>query len=522
VSDITKQHILTSDKVLEYQRIGILPAGLNTLFNKTIETSKNGLYYRMGVVQNKSAFFNSVLLALDNRVNGQRLDNSIEFRKYIVSHLQNNPDNFKKLNDGNVALKYKMLSEYNKMLLDSSSVINWTDVVDVIQRLAGVNIMVLDIPYKLSESTKLADYENIKLICNPNVKLNKKNPFIILLKRMNTFEVIIFMKGDTNKVYTTFAYKNKRGVVDFFLDYHTDSCVRENVFPESFPYTEMLSIEELTKALRGTKQEVLAQVINAFNKTEFAITRKRVLVPVKEGGIITGLPTLSIQHLENEDRLLTIDSYKRGVQLLNSIFQEKSLKIRLNLIGITTHNGLITSVLTSFGQLVPVKQTEYDPANKLQVLDFKYYPDVNKALRDQSYLTIENEQAKYSAYIKTLKNTMYNIKTTLAKEISENEATKLSIIDTIKDTKKSRFQKIEDVVLVFKTILGEQSDNLLDFMLREIANEVINDNVENLLLNNMVISDVFNPNEIIKRDQESVLLSIDEIKKWVKTYKREE
>lgn len=525
VSDITKQHILTSDKVLEYQRIGILPAGLNTLFNKTIhKTLKNGSYYRMGVVQNKSAFFNSILLALDSKVNEQRFNNSNEFRKYIVSHLENKPEDFKKLNDGNIALKYKQLAEYNKMLMDSSTVVYWGDVVDIVQRLCNVNIMVLDIPYKFSESTKIADYDNIKLICSPNVKLNKKNPFIVLLKRINTFEVIIFMKGvdGSNKIQTTFQNGNKQGVVDFFLDYHTDSCVRENVFPEAFPYTEMLTIDKLTNILKGTKQEVLAQIVNAFNKTEFAVTRKGVLIPTKESGIITGITTLTIQDFEAVDRLLTINTYKIGVKQLNAIFKEKSVKVRLNLLGITLEQGLVTSVLTSFGQLVPLKQTEFVPDDDLKVLDFKYYPDVNKALRTQS---TENEQVEYSAYIKTLKTIMYNIKMILAKAISDSEDTKEVILSIIKETNTSRSKKIDDIVSIFETMITQNeqvSEYLLDFMLREIANEVINDNVENLLLNNLVVSDVFNPNEVIKRDQETVLLSIDEIKKWIKTYKRQE
>jgi hypothetical protein len=491
----------------------------------------------MGVVQNKSSFLNAVLLSLDNKINEQRINNSNEFKRYIVSHLENKPDDFKKLNDGNIALKYKELSEYTKMLLDTS--IYWTDIVDIIQRLAHVNVMVLDIPYKFSESTKIADYENIKLICNPNVKLNKKNPFIILMKRVNTFEVIVLMKGDgeSNKIKTTFQYTGKEskrgelGLVDFFLDYHTDSCVRENVFPESFPYVEMFTVQELIKILSDTKQSIIAQVVNVFNKTEFVLTRKGILIPTKESGIVSKIPVISTSDLEAANKLLTIDLYKTGVKQLNNIFKEKSISKRVSLLGVTLEGSRVTSVLTSFGQLVPVKNTEFVPDyqsfgnNELKVLDFKYYPDVNKALSRQSE---GNDQEKYSAYIQGMKTTLYKIKTRLAKAISESDTTKDNIMTIIKDTKLPMFQKIEDIVRIFDTILdtytpddSQSFGNVLDFLLRNIANEVINDNVENLLLNNLVVSDVFNPNEVIKRDKESVLLSIDEIKKWIKTYKRE-
>ena len=53
-------------------------------------------------------------------------------------------------------------------------------------------------------------------------------------------------------------------------------------------------------------------------------------------------------------------------------------------------------------------------------------------------------------------------------------------------------------------------------------NEIINDNIENLLLNNLVTPSSFNKDEIVKRNNESIWLNIDDIRKWIKKFKSQE
>ena len=38
------------------------------------------------------------------------------------------------------------------------------------------------------------------------------------------------------------------------------------------------------------------------------------------------------------------------------------------------------------------------------------------------------------------------------------------------------------------------------------------------LLNNLVTSEIYNPKEVIKRDNESILLNINDIKKWINKF----
>ncbi len=529
--DITKQYIITSDKILDYQRLGVLPPGLDKLFNEVV-APRGGKYYRMGVTQNNSAFLNAVLLAIGNRLDDKRLSNANELKMLIAEHLKNNPGEFKKLNDGNIALKYGTLNNFIDGLLDTNKTVYWYDVVDILQRILKANVMVLDIPYKMSELTKLPDYENVRIACHPHVKVNKTSPFIFIVKRLNTFEVIVLLKNtDTDKadLKMTFGMSrspsadNTTNIVNLLLNYHSSSCVKENVFPEGFPYAEMFTGAEVVELLKSTQYEVIAQIVNEFGKVDYAMTRQGILIPIKEGGIQNGLRTLTLEQLKKAGKLLGIDKYLLGIKKLGKIFKSKTGRT-ISVLGVTVDKKddiYVTSGLTNFGQLVPVQQSVFMPDSSLQVLPFKYYPDINKALKSSG--TTENEQQEYYDYVQELRALIFKVKTELAAEISNDNEKKDTIQLINKDPTKTRHEKINQLVSIFKqTRINTTKDtNTMDFVLASIANDVLNDNVENLLLNNLVTAEVFNPNEVVKRDVESVLTSIDDIVRWLKQYKGE-
>lgn len=522
-SDITKQHILISDKILDYQRIGILPAPIDKLLN-TIIKHDTGKYYRMGVVQNSAALLNVILLGINNTINGKYINNSSEFRKFISNYITENPDEFPRLNEGNIALKYKTLDEYKRVLLDTietSKPILPNDIIDIVQQITSTNIFIIDIPYKFSESTKIPDYHNIKLLCNPNIKINLNNPYIILLKRINTYELIIYMNQNVKSpIQTVFKYKKNSpvtsNIVNFFVDYYSSSCVRENVFPESFPYTEMLSLEEIIKYLSNTEHSIIAQFQNDFNKVDYVLTKRGVILSIKESGTIANLRILKLENFVISGKLLDVSKYSIGILQINKIFKELNIS-EIQLLGVSLNNQFVNAVLTSYGQFVPVKPIEYSVNLGLKPLLFKYYPDVNRLLRTNDL--IPNEQMEYTKYISDIKEQLFKIKTELASKISENETFKSQILTIVNKTQVSRFEKINSIVNIFKNInlaSLQIETSLLNFLLPIIANEMLNDNVENLLLNNLVVSDTFNPNEIVKRDSESILLNIADIRKWLK------
>jgi hypothetical protein len=540
ITDITKQHILISDKILEYQRIGILPSGINKLFNDLIKHDKSGNFYRMGVVQNNSAFLNAILLSLSNKINGVQVNNSSEFKKYIMNYFsdESNVILFNKLNGGNLALKFGTLSAYTNMLLNTNTIIYWNDFVDIIQRIAKVNILILEIPYIFSESSKIADYENTKILCNPNVTFDLNNPFVILLKRMNTFEVVIYMKEKEAEINYQYSFKKDTeftdNIVNYLVNYYLVSCVREDTFPDNFPYIEMFTIQELQLVLSETPYELVGQLINKFNKIDYAITKKGILLPVKESGILNNLKVFNYNEFSSKDKLLPIEKYVYALPQINTILEKrKHQNKQIKIIGISVETReteqkekqtVMTALMTNYGQFIPIKNEDLNKSNTfgLPILDYKFYYDINDKLHKNGNVNKENEQVLYSLKMKQLKDTIFKVKTILANEISKNKKQQQQIINIIEKTDINRITKINNIVEIFNNYSEKirdlvQIDSQLEkFIYNQIANEVINDNVEKLLLNNLVIYEIFDPTEIIKRDTESVLTSIDEIRKWIK------
>ena len=132
---------------------------------------------------------------------------------------------------------------------------------------------------------------------------------------------------------------------------------------------------------------------------------------------------------------------------------------------------------------------------------------------------IINMSMVYSDIMRGMKDKIYKIKQQLASVISVNE----DLINRIKGLNKksdmNRVEKVNKTIDIFKNIMDE---NTSEFILKHIANEVINDNIENALLNNMIVPDEFNVDEITMKESESVLLNIEDIKNWVKKYKNVE
>jgi hypothetical protein len=508
--DVTKQHIFTSDKVLDYERIGVLPPHLDTLFHKIIGDKQ---CYRMGVTQNNSAFLNAVLMAMNNKFKGETVSNSNEFRKYIVKYLENNKTEYLKLNGGNLAMKFGNMDNYVNSILDKNASVYWNDYVDILQRICKINIILIDIPYKVTESTKIADYDNMKLICNPNVKIQKNYEYIVIIKRVNAFEIVI--KIDDSTVEYKFKSKN---LINVFEEYYNMSCVKEEVFPDEYPYDEIHKVSDIVNSLKDSELKITTQYVNASNKVVYIGTKNGVILPVKETGISNVGEVVKISQL-NSENLLDIYEYINMIKDVNKQFKKQSLK-QVEIRGVTIDIGKVndvvyTSILTNFGQLVPVKRTPYDSTDNFIILDFKYYPDVDEYMFEKD--TEHNEQKVYYETILKVKDTLYEIKKELGEYISKDDNVKESLIEIILSKDMHREDKIRQIVEIFKNVLTASEGEL-----QQIANEVLNDNIENLLLNNLITKESFNPNEVTSRDTEAVLTNINEIQTWFKKHKRSE
>jgi len=527
-SDITKQHILTTDKLLDYKRQGILPPGLNILFNEIIQQNENGgAFLRWGVHQNRLSFLNCIVECIGE--SDFSINNIFELKRYLVNYLTKNPTEFNRLNSGNISLKYDNLENYIQSI---NKGINWNDIIDLIQITLGCNIFILDIPYTETQSTKKYNYEDIRLICNPYITLDRSKPFIILLRRENAFEIVvqnsiafwnpvvkkIQIRTDTNikpRIRYFFNYGEnlspKTNIVNFLLDYYRSSCVKEYAYPKEYPYDDLYKIEELTKVLKNTPFELWFQLTNVFNKVNLIITKCGLVLPIKEIGRVRDLKYTSFDDFIIKNKALDISKTLQYIEEFNKIFTTKPLQI----IGMTVKNGIYTGAMTNFGQIIPVKNTPIDEANiKIPILNTKYYYDVDQYLIESDVK--ENDESIYNKEIYNQKSLIFNVKQEISSSFSNDttgsEKTKIESIIT--NTKMDKFQKTNAIQKILLDNTSEQTKQTIDidFITNIIANEIINDNIDALYATSETI------NQTTKSVTESILLNIHDIKKWINKF----
>lgn len=509
-ADITKQYIIKSaDKTLNHKQIGIMGLDLEKIFNDIMK-SPDGAYYRMGIIQNNSSFLNALLLSVNNTVRGTSINNHSEFKKFIGYYLNKNLTEFTKLNNGDISNKYGSIESYLKYINNQDTFLNWLELVDLLERVLKRNIMVFDV----TDATRL--------LCRGfPLNLKKMNrPFIILLKKKNTFEVIVQLVTTSdmkNDIIKEFNYENK--IITFLTNYYKDTCVRKNVYPESFNYISLPHYSTIVNKLKtqtplvGT---VKYQIKNDFNKINMLMTRRGLLIPILETGIIDNpeIKVVSFSSLiRQQDKLLKLKDYENAFKALNKLLN--STKERINIAGIIDSNiTTIGGIVTNQNYIIPYLKTSEDSI-KFTKFDYIYYLDADKQLHAEQHK--DTVLSLFSKQQDNLSMKLFNLTKLVGDKVSSLPDIKTQIDNIIKDTAMEKGDKIISILDIFYDI-GIPQEN--EALLASIANEIINDNKEQLILNNIITSDSFNKNDVIVRTSESILLNLDDIRKWAKKHQQ--
>lgn len=496
-SDITKQYIIqSSDKPLNYQKMGILNDDLSELFNNLLVES-NDKFYRMGVIQNNNSFLNAILLGISS----SKITSLKDLKNIMIKYVENKVE-FDKLNNGNISIKYSIQEYIN--YINGNKLLHWVDFIDLLERLLEINILIFS-------------NEPSRLLCRP-IPLNPKNfnkPFLILLERKNTFELIIQLilhSDKKNDVVKSFNYDNK--IIKFITEYYKDSCIKENLYPQNYPYIPINPYQSIIQSLSENTLlgDIKYQVINNFNKINFLITKRGFIIPILETGIIDNynIKVISFSSLiKQKTKLLSLENYIKAFPAFNFL-TNKTAKI----IGIVDSNIQdIGGIMTNFGSFIPYLKTQFD--SLFIKLDFKYYLDVDEKIQSVSS-SIQGKFEQYSLKDNNIKTSIFNLKTIIGNEIQQYSYIKDDIENIIKSNilKEEKINNILNIFLQFP--IPKTSETLT--LLKSIANEILNDNIENLILNNIITNDKFNKNDVKIRESESILLNINDIRQWIKNY----
>jgi hypothetical protein len=150
-------------------------------------------------------------------------------------------------------------------------------------------------------------------------------------------------------------------------------------------------------------------------------------------------------------------------------------------------------------------------------LQFKFYLDIDEQLYNEN-----EENTPLELYIKDdneLHAKLFTLKQNIGEQLSlsKNQQFKTQIENIIIDSKHEKGFKIKEIIKIIQQLLKGKGDVTL---LKIIANEILNDNKEKLILNNIITTDKFNRQDIRVRDVESVLLNINDIRGWIKKYQQ--
>lgn len=476
------KHIIKAAKILDPGRIGELSEMLHITFNQVLPLRlPENIYYRFGVIQGPNAFMNVVTAGVDKSRN---LINHQELKKFLNKYIKQHPFNYD--------------SSISTILNNESTNYNWAtnvELLDLLSNALHINIIILD------NTTSTAP----RILCT-NFRYLKNARFIIILKYNEIYELIVCKTR--NRI--NYNYDINDSIIHFLLKYYKESCSRISVLPQTYPFEPLMTYKQVYDKIG--KENIIAQIVNEFYSTEMLLTREYACIPILETSIIQDLKTIYVKQLLQWPKLLDLNA-------LSSIYKKSIPEI--NIIGVTVtdntddDSSMITSVQTNVGVLVPVKKSIYDDSCPYPKLPYNYYSNVNIYLKaDETTIPI-NKAIVYSKRIKELLQEVVAIKTTLA-DLFTNKVThdeKNSIISTITNVKISRKMKFEMIYNKLKQLTNLDSIQDL-FILKIITNEVIQDSMRNNLLNGIVHSQFFNKNEIIERDNESVLYSVDDFWIW--------
>lgn len=320
-------HIITTDKVLPVKRIGVLPSGIQKIFdNLNLPEIK---FYRMGVNQGSDSFLEAISVNTDKSVQ--------EIHKIINQKLTYNL--FLSLENGELAFLFgKNFKNFKSFLKDSKENKSYIHYWDLIQYLLDIQIIILD-------------YFEQSIICHKKshvLNLNKKTIFVI--KFENNYEPIIAIN---NFGIIKNIDMKENSIVKKFYDFVCDPIPKINL------------------------KDVRYQIIDsAKNKVLFLVTKDNFFIPINElinysSGPIAGLEIRSLNKRKPTAEKMFQLSKKYGVEIEGQILNSENSK-----------NQEVIGLLTKKFTVIPVKNS---PVIKdVPISDYNYFPDAEKSLSKSS------------------------------------------------------------------------------------------------------------------------------------------
>jgi hypothetical protein len=408
-----KKHIITTEKLLEEGRLGVLPQALRNGLEKTLGIKD---LFRLGVLQDRNSLINALALDKDKtrfldelRVFAEKNKEFLKIKGDITDNITINP---------------------KSVLLIASYYTN-------------LNYIVFDSEY---------------LECSLQVVTDNEADYLVLLKRDTNWELIVEKvaeKGADDKaadgkaaevVKKQFPVDHK--LIKFMKEYYEASCKKVDYYPRNYPYKKLPYFRDLI-----SKIVVQSQIINENRLVNFLQTDNGGLIPIREENVKLGIPFRWL----SETQLPTLNTQISQLTSLNEppigIITDK---------GITDKEGVVIGVLSNTGVPIPVVPTKFsdykgDLPNVYEVgnLNFFFDKSINWS-RTIDVPSVDDLKREFSDYL-------WDINEDLREKI-------LTIVTDPKTSNKQKFLKLKEMVpqkynkneIIMELIVENEFSNILN------------------------------------------------------------
>lgn len=385
-------YILQDTNKIQDGRFGLLPNYLDFYFNIMLEKdkfikqnylskTKNGYFFKYGLVQDKYQFINAISSCVNLSV--QDIINKI----INILEKDHTEQIYTSLNNGDIKTQFGNKEQFidfikTNLLLDYDMMYNILSVPTTLFK-NGLNIIVFNkksiIISKVFEKERVR--EDFEILCG-NIEdyyslVSPDRENIILLKDgKNYYPIVMIEKNneeDKNIIVTkTFKYDNKKdNIINHISEFYQKNC--KGSFLDSVIYRESLpSAREVLFYLKKLDKNYQPkyQIIDSRNKCKFFVTENNILVPTRPSGSI-----YNIQIVKSIDKY--IKSFKDTFDELNNIYNltNKNLDIKPYMVyysgDIDNKKINITAIVTKSFDVIPIIEEKIN-ISELDKLELKY------------------------------------------------------------------------------------------------------------------------------------------------------
>ena len=201
-----------------------------------------------------------------------------KFKNTIVTQLKKNPKLFLKLNNGLIKSKYNTLDNYITWINDNKNIMNIDDLIDLIRNIFNFNIVVFNIPTIYSKSTAKVNEEMIKIMCYFNCQPNEENPYLVIFKRENKYELLVYY----NEIKTKYSFiHSDNETFKLIKDFYQQTCVKMDKYPKGFnkfKYDKLYNGDKLITILKDTDYKIIGQLLNIDKKVIALISKDNIMI----------------------------------------------------------------------------------------------------------------------------------------------------------------------------------------------------------------------------------------------------